>query len=230
MLKVGVTPEVNAVSTLLLLLTVCADRHRPATATGADTQRRDQEMNRTKAALSTLFGPTALVTVLATLLITGLVGGFGRLRQEGQRRAGGDPGEGRWQAQHLHLVRLPAEGGHRQVLGPDRHPGQLRRLRLQRGAAREAPVRRRRLRSGRAFGLHGQDPRRREAHPADRPRRSSPTSRTSTRASSTRSSTPRTSTRCPTSGARPASDTTRPSSAPSTAGRRSSMPRTRAAS
>ena len=33
-------------------------------------------MNRTKAALSTLFGPTALVTVLATLLITGLVGGL----------------------------------------------------------------------------------------------------------------------------------------------------------
>ena len=108
MLKVGVTPEVNAVSTLLLVAHRRADRRRPATAAGADSEggTRNEPI---QAALSTLARRSrSLVSPLSPAR-----GGCGA--PEG-RRAPAAPRRRSRQAQHLHLVGLPAAGGHRRVL------------------------------------------------------------------------------------------------------------------
>ena len=156
MLKVGVTPEVNAVSTLLLAVTivliVIAQRLQQAAGRGAG---RDVLTRGRRRAL----GRRSLGLVLAL-----------RMRPAGRTRPP-YPGPGREEAQPLHLVGVPAEGGHRRVHAAHRDRGPLRPLRLERAGAREAAVGRGRLRPRRAVGLHGADPDPPEAAPAARPGR-----------------------------------------------------------
>ena len=160
MLKVGVTPEVNAVSTLLLAVTVVLILSR-----SGSSSRRRRGRSREAEAGGRGFSRSSPAAGLA-----------GCERGRGAARSGAR----REKAQCLHLVRVPAPGGHRGVRAADRDRRPLRPLRLERARPGEAPVRRRGLRPRRAVGLHGADPRPPEAPeaagqvPAQEPRKPRP--------------------------------------------------------
>ncbi len=191
--KRGITPDINALSTLIVLVSIVGTLGGDAAAAPPQVPRRilmKQDRSRPRRP---------------------------RAARRGLRPEGGCPGPDRGrrsrrrpgrplQAQSLHLERVHRPGDRRRLREGVRLQGHHRPLRGQRDHDGQAAGRRHlALRRRRAGQLH--HPGDGEARPARRAAttRTSPTSRTSTRSSSIRSTTRATSTRSPTSGAPSAS-------------------------
>ncbi len=125
MVKSGVSPEINAVSTLLLVATGLL-----LVAVFLIEQGRALRT----AALPAAVGPRAAGGALRAV------------RRAGARERRSQP---------LHLVELHRPRDDREVRGPPRRQGERRPLRLERGAARQAPGRQRGLRRRLPVGLLG---------------------------------------------------------------------------
>ena len=178
MVRRGITPEINAVSTLLLVATSLLLLRRPPA--GAGGPHADGGAARRCSASAILAAPFAL----------------GRGHGEGERTL-----------EPLHLVELHRPRDGQEVRGAPRRAGQPRPLRHQRGPARQGPAGNVALRRALSLELHRRDPGCEQGllRPSTTPR--CRTSGTSTRASRTATTTPATATRSPTSGARRASAT-----------------------